>query len=481
MSKDSGQSLLKALLQGTAILTLSNITLKAINFFLLPLYTAYLTPEMLGINDAISNFTSLVYTLLVIAFDSAFSAFYYDKPDEEHRIRVLSTVWFTLFSTSLVAVSLCVLSSQISLLLFSSADYALAIQLSLLGVVLNLLWLPFSLDLRVRNKMGLYSIGTITASVSMILLNVFFVVFLEMGYYSLILSSLIVNLLELVLFSTFCRKTPKPKFFDKQLMASMLKYSLPLMPSAFAYWIIQLASTYIIMGFGTTSDAGVYGVATRCATVVNMVSSAFFMSYTAYAFQKATSDPNAPKSFARILSIFFILFAIICLMGSLLGKEVIGIMAAEEYWAAAAILPGLLFGQMFYGLSQVAGYGLSIVKKPVYISISVFCSAGLSLILNIALIASIGPVGASFASAIAYACLFALVVHFAQKQYPCPFELGKITLCSCAIISISALCFSFALPIRLLAIVVGMALIAFIFRDALRDAGQVAKELLKRN
>ena len=66
-----------------------------------------------------------------------------------------------------------------------------------MGVVLNLWWLPFSLDLRVRSKMGLYSIGTLTAATAMIALNVAFVVGFKIGYYSLILSSLLVNALEL--------------------------------------------------------------------------------------------------------------------------------------------------------------------------------------------------------------------------------------------------------------------------------------------
>ena len=42
---ETGKSALKALLQVTLILAVSNVVLKAINFFLLPLYTAYLTPE----------------------------------------------------------------------------------------------------------------------------------------------------------------------------------------------------------------------------------------------------------------------------------------------------------------------------------------------------------------------------------------------------------------------------------------------------
>ena len=73
---------LRALVQGTIVLAISNVVLKALNFFLLPLYTSYLTPAELGMNDTITNFTSLIYTILVLSFDGAYSAFYYDNPTE---------------------------------------------------------------------------------------------------------------------------------------------------------------------------------------------------------------------------------------------------------------------------------------------------------------------------------------------------------------------------------------------------------------
>lgn len=477
---ETGKSALKALLQGALILAISNVVLKAINFFLLPLYTAYLTPEQLGINDAIANFTSLVYTLLVLSFDAAFSAFYYDKPDESHRQSVLSTVWFTLFGTSLVAMLLALFAEPLSIAIFGTQDYAMALRLSLMGVVLNLWWLPFSLDLRVRSKMGLYSIGTLTAATAMIALNVVFVVGFKMGYYSLILSSLLVNALELVLFGLFCGRRPRVSSLSAPLLKSMFRYAIPMMPSGLAFWTLQLASTYIIMAFGTTADVGVYGVATRCSTAVNMISSAFFTSYTAYAFQKANEDPDAPKSFAVILSIYYVFFTIVCLVGSLLGKEIIGIMAASEYAGAATLLPGLMLGQMFYGLNQISSYGLSITKKPIYLAISVFVAAAFSLVANFVSIPLLGPLGASLTSTASYALLFALTTHFAQKHYPCPFELKRIGITAAAMVALCALCFPLALPARLAAIVAGTLALCFLFRKSLRQARRALESMVRR-
>ena len=62
-------------LKGSSILVATNIILRAINFFLLPLYTKYLDPVELGISDIVITFTSFLFPLLVMGLDSAFSAF----------------------------------------------------------------------------------------------------------------------------------------------------------------------------------------------------------------------------------------------------------------------------------------------------------------------------------------------------------------------------------------------------------------------
>ena len=75
MAFADGNSKLAVFLKGSAILVASNMCLKAINFFLLPLYTAYLTPTMLGVSDSITTFTGFLLPLLTLGLDSAYSAF----------------------------------------------------------------------------------------------------------------------------------------------------------------------------------------------------------------------------------------------------------------------------------------------------------------------------------------------------------------------------------------------------------------------
>ena len=82
--------------RGSIILTVSNLLIKATNFFLLPLYTSYLSPDQLGVSDSIVSLMSIVTPLLVVAFDSAFGAFYYEEDNDLYKKKIFNTTFFFL-------------------------------------------------------------------------------------------------------------------------------------------------------------------------------------------------------------------------------------------------------------------------------------------------------------------------------------------------------------------------------------------------
>lgn len=131
MSGSKQQSFIK----GSAILIASNMIIKGINFLLLPLYTKYLTPEMLGISDSISNFTAILFPLLVMGLDSAFSAFYFDKHDENHHHKVMNTIRITMLIASLVPILMAAASKPFALMLFDDSEYYMLVVVSLISIL----------------------------------------------------------------------------------------------------------------------------------------------------------------------------------------------------------------------------------------------------------------------------------------------------------------------------------------------------------
>ncbi|MEE3382996.1 MAG: hypothetical protein VZR08_03415, partial [Anaerovoracaceae bacterium] len=111
---------LKDFVKGSAILTVANVILKAMNFFLLPLYTAYLAPADIGISDTVTNMMSFIYPLLVLGFDSAFSAFYFQKGDDLRSRKVYRIVRQVTLLSSIFMVIVIALSGNISKWLFET-------------------------------------------------------------------------------------------------------------------------------------------------------------------------------------------------------------------------------------------------------------------------------------------------------------------------------------------------------------------------
>ena len=101
MEEKAKKNNLTQFLKGSSILVISNVCLKAMNFFLLPLYTKHLSTDQLGISDSISNLTSLLFPILTLGLDSAFSAFYFEKKDPDRGKRVYSTLSVTFFTRRL--------------------------------------------------------------------------------------------------------------------------------------------------------------------------------------------------------------------------------------------------------------------------------------------------------------------------------------------------------------------------------------------
>lgn len=479
MQAKTKMSPLKAFLQGTLILTISNVVLKAINFFLLPLYTAYLTPEQLGINDTIINLTSLIFTILVLAFDSAYSAFYYDDDTQEHRDRVFNTVLFTFMGTSSIALGLILFADDISMLVFGTSEYVWAIRIALMGVALNLWFLPFSLDCRIQSKMTAYAGITVSSSLVMIILNILFVVVLGLGFYALIISLALSNLFQLILYCFIMKKRFSIRLFDKRLFRQMLKYSLPMLPSVLAYWIINLSCTYIILLYFSTTEVGIYGIAARYVTVVNVVANAFYLSFSPYAFQSA-QDEGAPEKFRTILNVFFLLISIIVFSTVVFGKEVITLMTTPAYYEAYLLLPGLMFGQLAYGVATVVGYGIAITKKSIFNMIAVLTSAGVSLAMNFLLIPHLGALGATYATCISYCTMTLLLYIFAERLYPCRYQIGKVGLCFFVLLGLCMISLDFPLWQKCIIWVMGTALVVGVFRKSLGDAWIAVKRLLPR-
>lgn len=466
-------------IKGSVILVLANMLIKAMNFFLLPLYTEYLSPTELGISDSITNMTAILLPILMLGMDAAFSAFYYDERTEEHKRKVFNTSLISLIVAGTVPFIIAIFSKDISIWLFGSGKHEILVAVALITISFNLWYTPYALYARMENRMLLFAGVNVSASLLMIGSNIIFVSVMRLGAFALILSSAIVQLFQLLVYLKLLPKKFCYKECDKELLHGMLKYSVPLIPTAIAAWFLSLSDRYLLLHYSSAAEVGIYGIAARFSSVLSILSNAVFTAYTSFAFDKK-DDEDAKSQYKRILSFYYLILMISCIVVTMWGREIVEIMSNSAYISSYLLLPGLLFGQVMYGVSVIVGYGLSFSKKTNYIFTANVIGALVNIALNVFFIPHWGAQAAAYTTYIGYLVMAILLYLFAQKFYPCDYGIVKLLVSNFAVMAIVIAMnyYHQGIQIKALLTVLAVVSICFAYRDAVRDTVMILLKII---
>ncbi len=458
------KSKVQLFVQGSIFLVISNICIKAINFLLLPLYTKNLTPSMLGVSDSITTFTGILLPLLVLGLDSAYSAFYFDAEDHNRDKKVFGTLGISFFFLGIVPIIMCLFANPLSAVIFKSDRYCLEMIVALIGVALNLWSLPFSLEMRLKNKMFFFGIVSIISSLSMVVLNIVFVTIMKIGELSLILSSTIVGAEHFLLYRFLIKERPKKQWFDVTLLKKMFVFALPLIPSVLMSWVLSLSDRYILLYYHGDTSVGLYGIGARFVTFLNVVINAITTAYTTFAFG-SKDDEDANEKYYYIFNVVSVCLLFISFTVALFSKEIVAVMTDDAYYSSYIIVRDMMYGQVLYAMSTIVSYGIIFQKKSVYSLLAVSSGAMINLILNLIFIPQYGLTAAALTTLIGYLVCMAVTYCFSEKLYPCKYGMVRVGITFCATYMLSVITIEMNTFIRIGIWVVVVSFCLIIYRD----------------
>ena len=465
-------------LKGSAVLLIANLCTKAINFFLLPLYTKYLSPEQLGVSDSITTLTSLIFPILVLGLDSAYSAFYFDEKTDTYKYKVFSSVSIILIFTSIVPCISVLASKHIASILFGTEEYFYIVIMALLSMSCNLWYLPFSLHLRVENRMTSFAIVNVIASCVMIVSNIITVTIMNMGAAALIVSTLITNIVMLILYILCSKKLPSYKAFDNILSRKMLKYSIPLVPLVVSTWLLTTASRMILLYFCGEESVGIYGIGIRFVNIVNVFANSLYTAYTTFAFS-SKDDVNNKEVYITILDSMnlFLTSAVFCVC--IFSTEILKIFVDAQYYQAFMLLPGLLFSQVLYASNTIVGYGLAFEKRSDMSLLCVTMAAVVSVILNFIFVPKYGTFAVSLITWIGYGIMLLATNYFSQKVFECHYNVKKIIISNFLILAIVLLSINWSLIYRVIIFIIVLSSFIFSYKETVRKLNYTFKKILR--
>lgn len=248
----------KELAKNTVIITLGKVCTQFISFFLLPLYTALLTTEQYGAVDLVSTYVQLLLPIVIFQIDQAVFRYLIDKrKDLESETELISS---TLAFAFLQFILFTLLFSII--LICFKIPYGWFLYINVLAASLSSIFLQI---VRGIGDNGSYAIASFLAGFFAVLLNVVFIAGLNMKAEGMMLATFLSNMIctVYIFFKKHIYRYISLKKISVQQIRKMLGYSLPLIPNALSWWVVNASDRSIVLLFLGTSPMGCWPLPTN--------------------------------------------------------------------------------------------------------------------------------------------------------------------------------------------------------------------------
>ncbi len=423
---------LKRLITTGAAYQAAEIVAKAIAVFTLPLYTRHVSTAGYGTYNSLLTSVILFSIVLRLGVGEAFVRFYFNDEDTERRARIAKTATATVaWTTTLASLVALAFAGQLSKLLLGYEDATL-MACAILG-----LWAFTNLEmayaqLRVDERARAYMYASATNVTMTVLFTIALVVFADEGARGLLLGNFGASALTVLGLWWFLRArfSLRVRFGD---LRAMLKFGLPTVPADASVYALQVADRfYLLRGVGA-GTAGEYAIAVQLATVVFVFVRGFQYAWPPLAYS-IDSDEDASRLYAYVTTYFVLATGIVVVAVALLGRWLVRLLAAPEYYGAYRALPWLALGWTLYGLYQV----MIVITGRARVTQRNLPAAAAGLAVNVALLFALIPAsglglglaGAGIALCGAYATMILIMYMLTRNVFAVRFQwvrLGKLT------------------------------------------------------
>ena len=417
----------KLLARHSLIYALGNMMQRIVALLLLPVYTRFLTPHDYGVKELVGISTDVVGMLIATAISGAIYRFYFEYEEDNDRNEVISSAIIAIACFGLLTICLLSFATKtMAKIILDSSElyfYFLISFVSLWFQSLNNIAYNY---LRANQQSLKFIVFSFCKMAIAIGLNIYFVCFLKIGVLGILISTLITAILmSFVLVIPLCVKIGL--HFSVEKIKQMLKFGIPLIASQMGAFIVHLSDRFFIKGYCSIADAGLYSLGYRFGALPSaFISDPFNQTWQPRRFEIYKQE-DAEKVFGKIFTYFLLIMFFAGLVISVLTKEILMIMADEQFWSAYKIVPIIVMATTIFSFHYHLNMGILISKKTKYLAYINFSNGIFVLLLNFLLIPKYGIFGAAFATLIAFIYKVSLTYYFSSKYYKIYFEFLRIS------------------------------------------------------
>jgi len=430
MFKELGKSIL--------LYGVGSAIVKSISLFLVPIYARVFSPADYGRIDLITTIIAFTCIISMMQLESAVSRYYFEVKNIQKRKEFLSTaLWTILFCSLFWGLIVSLFSKYLSLLLFNTTNYNIIIIIASLTIPFHNLFAFATVLIRFQKKPILYIFIVSIHLLVTVGLSILFVVIQKIGltgvFYGQLLGFILTAAIILLYLKSFIVFS-----FKKSILTKLLRYSIPMVPAVGGVWVNSYANRFIMLGYLSIVDIGLYTVALKVASVFQLLSNALRMAWAPFFFETLDKNANHREIFIRVNKIVtFAIFFLITVF-SLFSNEIISIIAYQSYSKAGNLIGILSLSIGLNIIVQTIGMGPAIVKKTIYNTFIYFFSVMINIVFLFILVPHIGLIGVPYSLVLGSLTLFIGSWIISERLYYIGFsKLFFAISCLCTIVVLS--------------------------------------------
>lgn len=398
----------KKLIKNSALLLAGNLLSKMMVFLLVPFYTSILSTSEYAIADLITTTVNLVCPIASISIASSVLRFCLDGTHAKRDIYSIS-FWIDILGLGLTSAVLILIVPITKL-----ADYKYYLIAYLICYTINYLLLQYA---KGCEKVVIYASAGCINTFALIICNLWFFLVIKIGINGYLYSMIISQGLSAIYIMLACKATPRGiKVFEEQkyLVRDMIKYSVPLIPGAFSWWLNASADRYIMTWFRPIGELGLYSVASKIPGIQFMFMNALMGAWEISAVEKFGTEENR-QFFSEMFNKYVNFLILICCSICIISKPAAYFLYQNDFFEAWRIVPFLSVASVFEILSLFVGTIYTAAKRTKMIFVTTTIGALSNVILNILLIPRFGGFGAAAATATSFFVVYEVRFAFSRS------------------------------------------------------------------
>jgi len=427
LDKKPGKHGYSLLLKDSVIYGAGSTLQKFLMVFLMPLYTAYLTPADYGVVGMVNVTAQFIYVFINLGYDVTMSRFYFDDHSEVRRRQVIGTTFlaWTVYPAILLGL-LIAFMPKLTPLLMGPGDYTLYFDLGMLNIFFtNWNSIPFML-MRLDHKPRLFTAFMIARVIVQVSLSVLLVVVLDWGIYGVLVGTLVASfVMNAASLPTYWRRISLK--LDPKLMWAMTAFAFPALLNGAIFFVLKLSDRWFLMRYWGKTEVGLYTTAFQLSQPVYVAAAAFRMAWPQWHYAKLSKPAEHKQLVARSSTYFMVLSTILLVvMGVYMPLIVRVLLHKPSYWSVGPTAEVLALSTVIFGFYFVLWTGSNVAKKNRGLPLITVAASALNLGLNFLLIPRFGMWAAAWTTVAGFALLCILVYLLSRRHYPIPFEWGRL-------------------------------------------------------